>query len=301
MNWGRAVGLLPLPPRGCGLPPRVGLASVLLEAAQAAHKKRSRQSGARACGLGWRCKERDRPELQPQWEGARRGRQVPERRGGAEPGRVPDSRASPSDLPPLLQGLRGVDQQRRETGSVRQRAGGREGLDQDSLDRGPRASAGRRATQVPRASLRQRRACVQPRARRGLRKAACARVFFPPPLAPQGPSPPRSRPRLLCAVPAPAPSGPRLRLLRARDWPAGPLVGGAPGRPGALYSKGRARALSQFLGSWRARGGRAAVRLSVLPSDFLLPPLPVSAEVTGGGGRARARPQWQRERQLRLR
>lgn len=77
---------------------------------------------------------------------------------------------------------------------------------------------------------------------------------FPWPLsAPPLSSPPLMPPlRLLCAGPAPAPSSPRPRPFRASDWPAGPLVGGAPGRLGAVYSKGRACALSQFLGSWLA-------------------------------------------------
>lgn len=167
-----------------------------------------------------------------------------ERRGGAELGRVPDSQASPSDLPPPLQSPRGVDLQRRETGSVRLSAGGPEGLDEDSWTGVPGRlrGTGRRRCGAPHygrgglASNRERGGgCAVPPARA---------PPFPPPLAPPLSSPPHSPPRLLCAGPAPAPSGPRPRPLRARDWPAGPLVGGAPGRPGAVYSKGRACAPS---------------------------------------------------------
>lgn len=56
------------------------------------------QSGTGAAGgLAWK----ERPGGDPlQWRAAPRGWQVQERRGGAEPGRVPDSQASRSDLPP---------------------------------------------------------------------------------------------------------------------------------------------------------------------------------------------------------
>lgn len=72
---------------------------------------------------------------------------------------------------------------------------------------------------------------------------------------------------------------------RAGDWPAGPLVGGAACRRGAVYSKGRACALRQSLARGRRARGGPAVRVSVLPAAFLLP-LPGSAEVIGRGGRA---------------
>lgn len=121
---------------------------------------------------------------------------------------------------------------------------------------GPEGSAGRQARQVRVTSLRKRRVRAQPNVRRGLLGAAASplTVLSAPPRAPAPwlPRPPLTPlPQLLCANPAPAPSGPRPRPLHAGYWPAGSLVGGAPRRHGAVYSKGRACALSQFLGSWR--------------------------------------------------
>ena len=125
---------------------------------------------------------------------------------------------------------------------------------------------------------------------------------FPRPLsAPPLSSPPLTPPpRLLCAGPEPSPSGPRPRPFRASDWPAGPLVGGAPDRLGAVYSKGRACVLSQFLGSWLAAESWArSPFVRPLASDFLLSPACLCRGHRRWG--PSTRPRRQRERQLRVR
>ena len=68
-----------------------------------------------------------------------------EQRGGAELGRVADSQASRSDLPPPSQGLEGVDLRRKEAGSAR------EGPDRDSRAGVPGRlpGAGRRRCRAP--------------------------------------------------------------------------------------------------------------------------------------------------------
>ena len=129
--------------------------------------------------------------------------------GGAERGRVPDSQASGSDLPRPSQGLGGV-------GPAAE--GGR----------GPRAPAGRRATQVQSSSVRKGGSVPSPD-----RGGGCAGL--------------RAR-----RFPAPAPARPsRLRrravpLCQPRARPFGPQ---AP--PRAVYSKGRAPPAN-----FSTRGGR---------------------------------------------
>lgn len=81
-------------------------------------------------------------------------------------------------------------------------------------------------------------------ARHRLRAAACALPAFPAtPLR----APARHPAPLAAASPLCRPHtrlfGPEAPPLRAGDWPAAPLVGGAPCRRGAVYSKGRACAL----------------------------------------------------------
>lgn len=121
-----------------------------------------------------------------------------ERGGGAELGRVPDSRASRRDLPGLRQGL--ADLQRRAAGSGRLRAGGWKGPDQDSQTRVPGRlrAAWRRRCEAPTPAGRAR----GPQSERGAARWSARSSPLPPPLSP---------PRLLCAGPAPAPSGPRPR------------------------------------------------------------------------------------------
>lgn len=180
-------------------------------------------------------------------------------RGGAGLGGLPDSHASPSDLPPPLQGLRGVDLRRRDTGGARPRAGRGGGPGRGGWAAGPGRPAGAA-----------RRRCGAPHCRRGgpachgERGGGCA---GPPARAPPRPRPPPPPPacpsrRRGSFVPAPRPPlralgpAPRRPLLASRA-----SVGGASGRPGALYVK-VGLALRQLLGS-RRRGARS-VRPSVL-------------------------------------
>lgn len=189
-----------------------------------------------------------RPELQPQRRGAPRGRQVQEQGGGAELGRVPDSQASRSDLPPPRPGLGGVDLRQRNPGA-RGESGRADGTRSGQPGHGPRAYAGRRATQVQDPAPRKRLVGAGPRAGSRLRGAACA--------LPAVPAGPLRAPASLAAAaplcrPRARPLGPEAPPLRADDWPSGSLVGGAPCRRRAVYSKGRACALRQLRCSWRS-------------------------------------------------
>lgn len=179
----------PLPNPGSGLPPWVGLAIVQLEVVQAAHKEHSEAVRSRGGRLDWPGRRGTGRNCNRSGGERGAGGRCRSREAGRSGARVPDSQESGNDLPPPSQGLGGV------------------GPAADG-GRGPRASAGRRATQVQSSSVRKGGVCAQPGSRRGLRGLAgapCPRPGSSPPLAP----PPRSsfvpapRPPLRAAGPAP--------------------------------------------------------------------------------------------------
>lgn len=222
----------------CRLPPWVGLAIVLLEVVQAAHKEHRRAGRSRGCRLGW-----------PGRRGTGRNcnRSGGERGGG---GRCRSGEAGRSWAESPTLGRPGVT----FPGSARASptcSGGRPGAggcgQAGGKDRirtarpgspgvcGPRGDAG--ARRPPRqAGLAARRASG------GLRGGLRAPRRSPRPSRRRGSFVPAPRPPPRGLVPAP----------QVGDWPRGPLVGVAPGRHGAVYSKGRACAFGQFLGSWPA-------------------------------------------------
>nr|XP_024652138.1 uncharacterized protein LOC112428703 [Macaca nemestrina] len=164
-------GLL-LPSPSSGLPPWVGLAIVLLEVVQAAHKGHSRAVRNRGCLLGWparRGKGRNCNRSGEECEGAAGAGAG----GGAELGRVLAGPASRSDLPPARQGPGGVDPQAREAES----AGGQAwGLGHDCRT-GVLGAPGDLGAEHPNTEEEVR---AQPGAGRRLRGAACTSLTVAP-------------------------------------------------------------------------------------------------------------------------